>query len=144
MADWVRSSEGSTHPKYETWTTDLVNKGVGSGVDGDNWTPVIDFVPPGVDFTVIANTASTNTSNSSPVHLYVSYAKGAAIAKRYRQNHTPFISLTSEVDTAAPVLFRDISVRGQFPYYWLKIPTAGGNINIRVIVGGRSAILTNA
>ena len=67
------------------------------------------------------------------------YAKDAAIANRYRQNHTPFISLTSEVDTASPVLFRDVSVRGQFPYYWLKIPTAGvgsaDDINIKVIVG---------
>lgn len=139
---WTKTSEGGATKKYTVYSTDLVAKEVGSGVTGDNWTPVIDFVPPGHDFTVIANTAATNTSASSPVMLYVSYSATAAVTARYRQNHTPFISLTSEVDTASPVLFRNVSTYGQFPYYWLKVPTAGGNINIKVIVGGRSSILT--
>lgn len=141
MAAWTSSSEGH-NGKYTVYSTDLVCKQVGSGVEGNNWTPVIDFIPPGTDFTVIANTAATNTSASSPVMLYVGYSRNAALAYRYRSNFTPFISLTSEVDTATPILFRDVSVRGQFPYYWLKVPTAGGNINIKVIVGGRGAVVT--
>ena len=138
MADWTQTSEGKGgkgRGAYKVWSTDLVNKEVGSGVEGHNWTPVIDFIPPGTDFQVIANTAATNTSASSPVMLYVGYTIDAAIANRYRQNHTPFISLTSEVDTATPILFRDVSTYGQFPYYWLKVPAAGGAINIKVIVG---------
>jgi len=132
---WTKTSEGSVTPLYTVWSTDLTTKVGGSGVTGDNWTPVIDFIPPGTDFTVIANTAATNTSASSPVHLYVGYSQTAALASRYRSNVTPFISLTSEVDTATPILMRDVSAQGQFPYYWLKIPTAGGNVNIKVIVG---------
>ena len=133
---WSKTSEGDAkNPLYGVWSQNLVVKEVGSGVEGTNWSSVIDFVPPGTDFQVIANTAATNTSASSPVHLYIGYSRNAAVTARYRQNHTPFISLTSEVDTASPVLFRDVSAKGQFPYYWLKIPTAGGAINIKVIVG---------
>ena len=133
---WTKSSEGdSKNPKKVVWSQDLVVKQVGSSVEGHNWSSVIDFVPPGTDFTVIANTAATNTSASSPVMLYVGYSRTAAVTARYRKNVTPFISLTSEVDSSTPNLHYDVSANGEYPYYWLKIPTAGGNINVKVMVG---------
>jgi hypothetical protein len=130
---WTKTSEGGIHPKYGVYSETLTTKQVGNGTS--NWTSVIDFVPPGVDFTVIANTAATNLSASTHVELFVSYTKDAALAARYRDKVTPFLSVTSAIDAATKVLMRDVSARGQYPYYWLKVPSGGGSVNFKVIVG---------
>ena len=61
---WTETSEGKgTQGRYTVYSTDLDNRSVGSGNEGENWTPVMDFIPPGTDFQVIDNSAATNTSN---------------------------------------------------------------------------------
>ena len=133
---WTHSAEGKlNNGKYSVYSQTLVTKEGGNGAEGTNWSSVIDFVPPGTDFAIIANTAATNTSTTSPLMLYIGYSRSAAIAYRYRRNETPFISLTSEIDTSTKVHTIDVSSKGQYPYYWLKVPTGGGNVNIKVIVG---------
>ncbi len=118
---------------YVVMSETLTTKSVGNGTS--NWTSVIDFVPPGTDFTVIANSAATNLSTSTHVELFVGYSSSAAIATRYRMAESPFVSLTSEIDSATKVLMRDVSSKGQFPFYWLKVPVGGGSVTMKVIVG---------
>lgn len=130
---WTVTSEGKQ--KYAVYSETLTTKQVGSGTA--NWSSVIDFVPPGTDFIIIANTAATNLSASTHVELFVSYDEGAALAARYRQNKTPFKPVTAAIDAATKVLFRDISAEGQFPYYWIKIPSGGGSVTLKVIVGAK-------
>lgn len=137
---WTITSEGVRgNPLYGVYSETLTTKAVGNGAS--NWTSIIDFIPPGVDFTVFANTAATNLSLSTHVELFVAYTRDAAAvtaggrALRFRSKVTPFLALTAELDTATKVLFRDTSVRGQFAYYFLKVPTGGGSVTMKVVVG---------
>lgn len=103
------------------------------------FTSVIDFIPPGTDFIVIANTGASNMSASGHVELFYGYDKDATIANRTRSNVTPFKSLTAEYDNATVWLKRDVSAQGQYPYYWLKLATSsdtdtGGTANATVTI----------
>lgn len=148
---WSKTSEGKGGQgkgNYAVYSTTLVPTGQSQEEDV-TWTPVIDFIPPGTDFTVIANATSANLSASAHLELFVGYDKDAAnpvkdvALYRYRVYETPFIRVTSEIDAASKVLFRDVSDKGQFPYYWLKYATGGttsgstGGVDviIKVIVG---------
>ena len=146
---WSKTSEGNPGDKpYTVYSTTLVPTGESQEED-ITWTPVIDFIPPGTDFTVIANTTGANTSTSAHIELFVGYDKtapnpvsGTALL-RYRDYQTPFIRVTSEIDSLSKVLHRDVSKHGQFPYYWLKYATggttggstAGVDVIIKIIVG---------
>ena len=156
---WTKTAEGmkagdinaqTTRPEYLVYSTTLTPTGQ-SQVEDVTWTPVIDFIPPGTDFTVIANTAASNTSASAHIELFVGYDKDApnpvsgTALLRYLDYATPFIRVTSEIDSATKILFRDVSAQGEFPYYWLKYATggttSGGTANatviIKVIIGKR-------
>ncbi len=98
-----------------------------------DWTSEINFIPPGQDFSVITNTAATNTSASTHAELFVAYESGAAVAKRYRRNATPWLPVTAEIDTVTKVHVVDVSSVGEVPFYYIKIPSGGGSVNIRVI-----------
>lgn len=102
------------------------------------WSSVVDFIPPGTDFVVIANQAATNLSASTHLELFYSNTKTAAVAARYRINETPFIPVTAELDNATKRLFRDVSAKGQYAYYWFKIPTGGGAVKLVLHVGGEA------
>ena len=149
MMAWEHSSQGDrNNPQYGIYTTTLTPTGQSQEEDV-TWTPVIDFIPPGTDFTVIANSASSNLSASAHIELFVGYSRSApnpvkdTALLRYRVYETPFIRVTSEIDNASKVLFRDVSAKGQYPYYWLKYATGGttsggtGNATVimKVIVG---------
>ncbi len=149
MADWTKTAEGKRkNQDYSVWSNVITPTGQTQS-EGETWTPVMDFIPPGTDFTVIANTAASNLSASAHIELFVGYDRtapnpvsGTALL-RYRDYQTPFIRVTSEIDAASVILHRDVSKHGQFPYYWLKYATggtvAGGTGNntviIKVIVG---------
>ena len=129
---WTLTSQGDKNT-YGVYDTTLTTKEVGNGTS--NWTSVINFIPPGTDFTVIANTAATDLSASTHLELFVGYDSSAAIANRYRMTESPFLSVTGALDATTLVAMRDVSTYGQFPYYWLKVPSGGGSVNIKVIVG---------
>lgn len=143
---WTKSGEGTrNNPLYRVYTETL--NPVSTSQD-DGWSSVIDFVPPGTDFTVIANSSGANLSQSAHVELFVGYERtapnpvsGTALL-RYRSYKTPFIRVTSEIDQASVVLHRDVSTHGQFPYYWLKLVgdimaagTANADVILKVFVG---------
>lgn len=149
MADWTFTSEGDpANPEYGVWSNTLTPTGQ-TQTEGETWTPVMTFIPPGTDFTVIANAAASNLSASAHIELFIGYDKAApnpvadVTLYRYRVYETPFIRVTSEIDALSKVLFRDVSAKGQYPYYWLKYATGGttsggtGNatVIIKVIVG---------
>ena len=144
---WTKTSEGKDKA-YAVYSATLYPTGQ-SQEENVTWTSVIDFIPPGTDFTVIANATSANTSTSAHIELFVGYdknapnpVKGVALL-RYRRYETPFIRVTSEIDSLSKVLYRDVSAKGQYPYYWLKYATggtAGGStagvpVIMKVIVG---------
>lgn len=148
---WSKTSEGGATKKYAVYSCDLYPVIAATGVSEHNWTPVIDFIPPGCDFTVIANAAAANLSASSGVELFVGYSNddtaptSGCTMTRYIDRKTPFVSDTSQIDAATKVLFRNVSTYGQYPYYWLKMPGggfSGAAVTFKVIVGGRSAIVT--
>ena len=141
---WVKTSEGVRGKgDYVVYTESVATAENSRAAAG--WSSEIDFIPPGTDFQIISNTAATNLSASTHVELWVAYDSGAAKAARYRMIQTPFITLTSELDTETKVLFRDISTYGQFPYYYLKIPSGGDTTNLaatsvkNVIIVGRGS-----
>jgi len=143
---WTKTSEGNPGDKpYAVYEENIRTTQLSLGAAGA-WSAEIDFIPPGTDFQIISNTAATNLSISTHVELWVAYERGAAKSKRYRMIQTPFITLTSELDTVTKVLFRDISTYGQFPYYYLKIPGGGDTTNLgantvnNVIIVGRGSV----
>ena len=142
---WTKTSEGNLGDKpYAVYEENIRTSQVSLAAAG--WSAEIDFIPPGTDFQIISNTAATNLSISTHVELWVAYERSAAKSKRYRMIQTPFITLTSELDTATKVLFRDISTYGQFPYYYLKVPGGGSTGNAgaatvnNVIIVGRGSV----
>lgn len=131
---WKKTSEGKgAKGKYVVYKETILTTQA-TNLASAGWSSEIDFIPPGTDFQVISNTAGTDLSISTHVELWVAYSKGAAVSARHRLIQTPFITLTSELDTKTPVMFRDISTYGQFPYYYLKIPS-GGDSGINTGVG---------
>jgi hypothetical protein len=141
---WTKTSEGKDSG-YAVYSTTLTP--IGDTVSSKR-TSVIDFIPVGCDFTVIANTASSNLSASAHIELWASYDKAPTWGTNvYRLKETPFLSLTGDVDNTYKVAFRDVSTYGQYPYYFLKIGFGGtdavmggtGNatVTMKIIVGER-------
>ena len=138
--------EGSVGGKQYTVMSETLTP-VGDTLSS-HWTSVIDFIPPGCDFQVVANSAGNNMSASGHIELFVSYDRAATAASgRERMKQTPFLPVTADVDNSTKVLMRDVSTYGQFPYYWLKFcsadTTGGGTGNatmtFKVIVGAQDA-----
>lgn len=144
---WNKTSEGGLNKKYSVYSETLT-LGIAVNATEHNWSTCIDFIPPGTDFTVIANTASTDLSASTGVQLFVGYTYdnttpvSGDVLQRYRVQETPFISDTTQIDAASKHLFRDVSTWGQYPYYWLKCPGGGGSVTFKVIVGRGSVEVT--
>ena len=148
---WTKTSEGKlNNGKYTVYSETLTP--IGDTVSSKR-SSIIDFIPPGTDFTVIANSAASNLSSSGHIELWTSYTRNPTWGSSvYRLHQTPFLSLTGNIDNVAKVAFRDVSTYGQYPYYFLKIGTNGdtdaggtGNatVTLKVIVGGRGAVVTN-
>jgi len=139
---WTKTSEGNSGDKpYTVYQENMVTVAV-SRV-GSSFSSEIDFIPPGTDFVVISNTNKTTLSISTHVELWVAFERNAAIAKRVRSlPATPFRPVTAEIQSKMTTLHRDVSAKGQFPYYYLKIPGGGdtsekgvATVNNVIIVG---------
>lgn len=143
---WTQTSEGKG---YSVWSETLTP--IGDTVSSTR-SSLIDFIPPGTDFTVIANTASSNISASAHLELWTTYTDDPTWGTNvYRLHETPFLSLTGNIDNTYLVAHRDVSTWGQYPYYFLKIGvssdtdtggTANATVTFKVIVGTKSAQVT--
>ena len=130
---WIQSSEGKDK-KYAIFYEDMVPKSV-AGNGAANWSSIIDFIPPGADWTVIMNAGATALSVSTHVELWVAYTKSAVPhttvgkALRYRKTDagTGFQPVTTALTTGGSTKLRsvDVSARGEYPYYFLKVPAGG-------------------
>jgi hypothetical protein len=136
---WVNTTVGKD---FSIWTETLTTKTGGNGTS--NWSSPIDFIPPGTDFSVICNTAKTTLSTSTHVELFTSFttdsypATTAGRALRIRRSASPWLPVTSAIQSAQVVNTVDVSLKGQFPIYFLKFPKGGGSVKSVVIVGQRS------
>lgn len=106
-------------------------------------------VPPGVGFTVVSNTAATNTSASVSDHLYVSWDNSTfVLLKALRDcnygDDTNQGTSYKTLDTLRRVRYVDPNYIGQFPYYKIGIANIGQaesskhTIGLAVIVGDRA------
>lgn len=132
------------------WKTDIVSRRRGGEYEirsetltthealSPVWSSVIDFVPPGANFTVIANNAATNLSASTHVELFYGYEADADADERYRIDETPFKPVTAEIDNAKKVLLRNVKDKTEYPFYWLKIPAGGGAVELKIIQGNNA------
>jgi len=73
---WSNTSEGKSKG-YAVYSEDIYGVIAATGVSENNFTSCIDFIPPGTDFTVIANSAALDLSASTGVQLFVGYDKDA-------------------------------------------------------------------
>lgn len=91
---------------------------------------VMDFIPAGKDFIVIANTAKVNTSVSGHIELFVGYSKTGTFYRHfpsYLLTDTvgfPFMYTRGAIDTQTRIIKYDVANYGEFPWYKLKF--AGG------------------
>lgn len=95
---------------------------------------VIDFIPAGKDFVVIANSGSVNLSVSAHLEMYVGYSRTGTFY-RHKPGVTGYPFLADRVmDNTSNKLVYDVSSYGGFPYYKLYIPAGTG------ITGGTNVL----
>ena len=144
---WTKTSEGMDKG-YAVYSETITP--IGDTVSSKR-TSIIDFIPPGTDFTIIANTASSNMSASCHLELWTTYTKSPTWGTNvYRLKETPFLALTGDIDNTYKVVMRDVSTYGQYPYYFLKFgsaeSTSGGTgnatITMKIIVGSKTGVVT--
>lgn len=104
-------------------------------------------VPPGLGFTVVSNTAATNTSGSLSDHLYISwdntnfYLYKALRDCNYADDTNQGTSFKT-LDAVRRVRYVDPNYNGQFPYYKVGITHAavestGKTIGLAISIGNR-------
>lgn len=103
---------------YGVWTETITLPAAGNSTAKNSST--IDFVPPGSDFTVMANLAAVNTASDGDVDVQVSH-NGSTWS-------TIKADLIATFDTAVKSALYDVSANGAAPYYRLQI-TNDGNQN---------------
>jgi len=147
---WVVSSKGkvadtlNNHDSYNVMTETVT---LGVGITG-RYTSAFS-VPPGVGFTVISNTAATNTSGSVSDQLYVSHDNSTFIRLKTQLRDCNYSGETNEgtsyndLDTAARVRYVDPDYIGRFPYYKIRALQKGAEtstttIAFAVILGRRN------
>jgi len=80
-------------------------------------TSVIDFLPPGVDFTIITNADGTDLSADADVDLHICDTSTGTFAA--------LGEVDGSVDNAVGIKFWDVSTAGEAPYYKLNFAPDG-------------------
>ncbi len=139
-------NESSDSPKNlnpeHGWTVAVETQAMGDGLL--RYSSVIDFIPPGAPFTVITNTAATNTSGSISDQLYACETR----AGTYRQikntlrdcnyaddNDTAVRGGTSyrDLDTNTRVRHIDPEYVGAYPYWKIATLQVGAEVSTTTI-----------
>lgn len=115
----------------------------------NRYSSVIDFIPPGVPFTIISNTAATNLSGSASDQLYAAYSRSGTYYQikntlrdcNYADDTNQGTTLRS-VDNASRVRYVDPSYVGQFPYWKVRIlqaavESSAKTVTLAVMIGGK-------
>lgn len=112
---WVKSTTGKNGEFLLATETIALGKGAGVTRLGSE----IDFIPPGSDFIIMANTGTTNTSGSCHLRVYVAHTSAGTfgLLNQNIPNSTEFRKL----DTQFRVYNWDASLKGTAPYYKLGV-----------------------
>jgi hypothetical protein len=149
MMAWVKKSGGANN-EYMI-ATETIALGTGTA---QRYTSVIDFIPAGVDFMIVSNTAATNLSGSASDQLYGGY-ESAGIFYQMKNtlrdcNYTDDTNQGTSfrnIDNTARLRHVNPEYVGEMPYYKLAVLNAAAEsssktVSFAIIVGGkkRSAI----
>jgi hypothetical protein len=88
---------------------------------------VIDFIPPGSDFIVIANTAALNTSSDADIAVLIAGTRAGTYTLLKDD-------LIGSIDTKVATALYDTSTNGEAPYYKLFVDSDGTQKKADVIV----------
>ena len=124
------------------WTVASETQNMGDGLL--RYSSVIDFIPPGMPFTVITNTAATNTSGSISDQLYACETRAGTFREiknslrdcNYADdNDTAVRGGTSyrSLDTATRTRHVDPEYVGAYPYWKIATLQAGAEVNATTI-----------
>lgn len=97
----------------------------------------IDFIPPGSDFVIMANTGTTSTSGSCHLRVYVAGTSGGTYG--LLNQNIPDSTAARALNGALRVYNWDASLEGTAPYYKLAIyhtaaESSGKTIGLSVLV----------
>lgn len=125
---WNVISRGDPkNPKVTVWEETLTSV-QGRAIYSSEFYP-----PPGKDYQVLANIDATNLSASTHVELFV--ADMASGTFRRHPDKSWFNATTMAIDQATKQGFRNVSSMGQDAVVKFKVPSGGGSVKLRVVVG---------
>ena len=113
MARWKEES----HDGYTVLTNTL--KSYSHSVNS-NYTPEF-TIPPGTDFSVIANYGSTSLSASAHVEMFYSDVPGGTFKARLKTTGYWFNATSGLCNAAAVTLPQDVSTVKEYPRYKIKV-----------------------
>jgi len=112
---WTKSTSGK-NGEFLVATETIA---LGKGAPVTRYGSEIDFIPPGADFIIIANSGSTTTSGSCHLRVYVSPTSGGTF---YLLNQNiPDSTAARALAGNLRVYKWDASVEGVAPYYKLAV-----------------------
>ena len=98
--------------------TEVLTVALSNAANQDLTSSVIDFIPLGSDFVVVANTGATNMSSDADIAVLASSTRGGT----YGLIKDDLIAAIDAVVVAAPYL---IGTYGEMPYYKLFVDSDG-------------------
>ena len=110
--------KGSRSQNLFNSATEVLTVALSNSSNQDLTTSVIDFIPKGSDFVVVANTSATNMSSDADIAVLVSSTR----AGTFGLLKDDLIGATDSVVAAAPYL---IGSYGEAPYYKLFVDSDG-------------------
>lgn len=126
---WSSGRTVNGYAVYEetlTWSTS-------DSAGQDLTSSAIDFIPPGKDFVVLANTGATNTSSDADIAVKVCLTSGGTYGLLKDD-------LITALDTVVAAAVYDISANGEAPYYKLFVDSDGvqkktDTIGLAIVIG---------
>lgn len=143
---WTEKSRGSNTVGYGQNGYPVLTETVTLGAAKGNRFSSSFSVPPGVSFTVVSNTAGTDTSASASDQLYISYDNSTFTQLKDTLRDCNYADDTNQgtsfrdIDNTTRVRYVDTTYTGQFPYYKIRILQAGvesssKTVGLAVIIG---------
>lgn len=133
------SKTGKRNGKYAIWSetlTVLTSDSAGQ----DLYSSEINFIPPGQDFIVFANTDATSLSSGGDIAVVCSFESGTADASMALLKDDLITSINNKVAAAV----YDVSANGDAPYYKLFVDSDGvqkatDTITLKIVVPNKMA-----
>lgn len=102
--------------------TETIRESVGAG---NHFSSVIDFLPAGKDFTIIANAGGTDLSTSTNLEMWACDTSGGTFVRVQSRLTDASTTAKKNIDTTPHAYQWDGSIDGWYPYYKLNVYAAG-------------------